>query len=143
MKKYGVIISQHTAASQQIANILEQHGWSCVIIDPNRNFLRFLKLQPAIFIVDIDDPACHGIELLGWFKKFNPIAYTTALCKGGNSPAMRLARNSGIDGFFYFNKSGTELDCERGVASYFSKTHAHLFANAIISQTPNRRLTET
>jgi DNA-binding NarL/FixJ family response regulator len=135
-QKYGVIISQHTTARQQISSMLEQHGWNCVIIDPNHNFLRIQKLQPAIFITDIDDPACRGIELLCWFRKFNPIAYTTALCKGGNSPAMRLARNYGVDGFFYLNKSGTGLDFECGVASYFSRTHSHLFANAIIDERP-------
>jgi DNA-binding NarL/FixJ family response regulator len=135
-QKYGVIISQHITARQQISSMLRQHGWNCVIINPNRNFLGFQKLQPAIFIVDIDDPACRGIELLNWFRKLNSIAYACVLCKGGNSPAMRLAREVGVDGFFYLNNSATGLDLERGVASYFSKMHPHLFANAIIDNQP-------
>ncbi len=135
-QKYGIIISRHNTACQQISTMLEQHGWNCVIVDPRRNFLRFLKLQPAIFIVDIDDPSCRGVETLRWFRKCNSIAYAIALCKGGNSPAMRLARETGIDGFFYFNKSGTGLNFGLGVASYFSKNTPCLPTNNILEQGP-------
>ncbi len=135
-QKHGIIISRCHTACQQISTMLEQHGWHCVIIDPHRNFLRFLKLQPAIFIVDIDDPACRGVEMLRWFRKFNSIAYACVLCKGGNSPAMRLARDTGVDGFFYLNKSGTGLDFDRGIASYFSKNTPCLPTKNILEQGP-------
>ena len=138
IQKYGIIISQHNTASQQISTLLEQHGWKCAMINPGRNFLRFMKLQPAIFIVDIDDPACCGIEMLRWFRKFNSIAYACVLCEGGNSPAMRLARETGVDGFFYLNKSGTGLDFNLGVASYFSKSAPFPPANNIKYNLPPR-----
>lgn len=135
-QKFGIIISRRNTACRQISTMLEQHGWNCVIIDPNRNFLRIMKLQPAIFIVDIDDPACRGVEMLRWFRKFNSLAYACVLCKGGNSPAMRLARETGVDGFFYLNKSGTGLDFDLGVASYFSKRDERLSANDIMGERP-------
>jgi DNA-binding response OmpR family regulator len=135
IQKFGIIISRRNTVCRQISTMLEQHGWNCVIIDPNRNFLRILKLQPAIFIVDIDDPSCRGVETLRWFRKSNSIAYAVALCKGGNSPAMRLVRETGVDGFFYLNKSGTGLDFDLGIASYFSKRDSRLPDN-IMEQCP-------
>lgn len=135
-QKYGIIVSRHNTACRQISTMLEQHGWNCMIIDPSHNLLRFIKLQPAIFIVDIDDPACRGIEMLRLFRKFNPISYACALCRGGNSPMMRLARDTGVDGFFYLNKSGSGLNYSLGIASYFSKNTPFLPTNNILEQSP-------
>ncbi len=116
--------------------MLDQHGWISFIINPDRTFPGLQKLQAAIFIADIDDPACRGIELLRWFRKFNPITYSAALCKGGNSPAMRQARDCGVDGFFYLSRSGLGLDYDRGLANYFFKTHPQLTTNKHIKPHP-------
>ena len=99
-QKQAVIITQPSQACHQIGELLHQHGWQMTILHPNSGFHNLCKLQPEIFIADIDDPCCRGIALLEWFKKSNPAAITYALCRGGNSPVMRLARNRGVSGFF-------------------------------------------
>lgn len=114
-QKQAVIIAQPSQACHQIGELLHQHGWQLTTHHGNSGFHHLCKLQPGMFIADIDDPCCRGIALLEWFKKLNPTAITFALCRGGNTPVMRLARNRGVSGFFYFNSSGKGLDKQCGM----------------------------
>jgi len=58
--------------------------------------------------------------------KFNPDSCTTAaLCRGGNTPAMRLARQAGVHGFFYLNAGGS-LDYQRGLTRELQRENKNI-----------------
>ncbi|NWF38027.1 hypothetical protein F3F96_02585 [Mariprofundus sp. NF] len=125
-QKQAAIIAQQSQACHQIGELLHKHGWKMTILPPNSGFHNLCRLQPGIFIADIDDPGCRGIALLEWYKKSNPTATTYALCKGVNTPVMRLARNRGVSGFFYFNSSGKGLDEQCGMGRLLLHQHHSL-----------------
>lgn len=114
-QKQAVIISQHAVACHQLSCLLQNHGWKTVVAEANSAFHTIFKLNPSLFITDIEAPDCHGIALLQWIRTFNPATCTTALCRGGNTPAMRQARHAGVHGFFYLDGSGSSLDYQRGL----------------------------
>jgi len=120
-QKQAIIISQHASARHQISALLKHHNWDIIIADHHSDLKSLLHSRPDMLIADIEGSVCRGMELLDWFKTSNPAASTLALCMGGNTPAMRRARKSGIQGFFYLNSSGHALDMCRGAASYLSR----------------------
>ncbi|HXH72174.1 MAG TPA: hypothetical protein VNI58_05100 [Mariprofundaceae bacterium] len=115
----AAIVSKRVIPSHQIASIMQQHGWTAEIIDRRVHPDEIRTIDPKMLIVDIDDSSCNGIGILQWFRSANPLNYTIALCQGGCSPAMRSARQLGVDGFFYLNASGLSLDPGRGLLPVF------------------------
>jgi len=125
-KKRAIIISKRTIASHQIATLLEQHAWQVTIMHDKPPLISLERANPTLVVADIDEAELQGITLLQYFREFNPIAYTAALCAGGGSQAMRLARQVGVDGFIYLNASGKTLDIHRGLTPFFLKADQEL-----------------
>lgn len=117
LQKQTVILSQQSHVCHQISAMMRQQGWNSTILPPCSSRYYILRFSPELLIVDIDDPACRALSLLAWFKTMHPQSICTALCRGGNSQAMRLARSIGIDGFFYLDSSGKNVDLQRGIAA--------------------------
>lgn len=124
--KQALIVSQRTIASHQVAVLLHKHGWQTTIMN-NRPTLTLIEhLNPSLLVVDIDDAALHGITLLQYFRQSNPVAYAVAISAGGGSPAMKLTRQLGLDGFFYLNPFGMALDTNRGLTPFLRESDDNL-----------------
>ncbi|PJA33339.1 MAG: hypothetical protein CO187_01720 [Zetaproteobacteria bacterium CG_4_9_14_3_um_filter_53_7] len=123
-QKQALIISQHSPACHQLSGLLNNHGWNITLTDANTGVHTICRLNPSMFIADIEDPGCCGIALLQWVKQFNPATSTTAMCRGGNTPAMRLARHAGVHGFFYLDAGGN-LDVRRGLTRELHHENKH------------------
>jgi len=122
LRKKALILTQRIVAGHQIACILENHGWSSVSTHHSMKGEDIVHQNPGMLVIDVTGDLLGSLELLREFRRTNHMAYLVALCKGGNSPAMRAARNIGVDGFFYLNSSEVALDPTRGMAPIFFRS---------------------
>jgi len=122
LRKKAMILTQRIVAGHQIACILENHGWSSISTHHSMKGADIAHQNPGMLVIDVTGNLLGSLELLHEFRRTNRMAYLVALCKGGNSPAMRSARNIGVDGFFYLNSSELALDPTRGMAPIFLRS---------------------
>jgi len=69
-----------------------------------------------VFVVDIDEPNPDGLAILLWCKHRHPDIKAFAICHGSSSHSQCVAREFGVDEFFYVTPHSHQLDVNRGIA---------------------------
>jgi hypothetical protein len=67
-------------------------------------------------VVDIDTLELNGLSFLVWCKLNRPSIAIYAICSGGNTKSMRVARNLGCKGYFYFGQGKALVETRYGMA---------------------------
>jgi DNA-binding NarL/FixJ family response regulator len=115
--RHGLILSSRIIAAHQTATLLERQGWQMSIEYDEATARQLIDtMQPALLVIDIDCPGLPGARLLAGFRHAHPGMRIVAICNGGNSQGMRMARALGIDGYFYLQPHGVAVDSLRGMA---------------------------
>ena len=115
-RKEALILTHRIVPGHQIACMLQMHGWSAISQHESMTLDTVYTIHPHMLVLDLTDPKQRNIALLDAYRRFDALTYIVGLCRGGNSPAMRAARDMGIDGFFYLNQSGLSIDTSIGLA---------------------------
>ncbi len=116
--KHGVILSRNLIPAYQIASLMEHLGWEIKVEHDPIMAARIIENKKLdIFIVDAGFPIVSSISLLKSFLLLNPVAYVAAICRNENARCMQQLRNIGIDGYFYLNTKGADLERLHGLTS--------------------------
>lgn len=93
-------------------------GWQTHVIHHYSHAYDILNNNEQIdsVIVDIDSPGLNGLPCLFWCKVNRPMLTIYAICSGGNSKAMQIARNIGCKGYFYIKQGKILVDTRCGLA---------------------------
>lgn len=113
----GLILTPRIIAGHQIAALLQRHGWHAVSLHERMCIKEIRATKPGILVVDIAEPDSHGLRLLQDCRKQHACGYVVAICLGGNTPGLRMARQLGVDGIFYLDRGGLALDRSIGLAA--------------------------
>jgi len=113
----ALILTRNIVPGHQIARLLEMHGWVASSCHESLELEQIRDINPGLLVIDVSDPAEGNMRLLQSCCFSPSIRYRVALCRGGNTPAMRAARRLGVDGFFYLNAAGKSVDTSIGLAA--------------------------
>jgi len=122
----ALVISRDCRAASQALKWLEHRGYSCKRIEPSQASGHPDFSRAALLLVDIAHTGSAGVALLHLAAHSNPAALRIPLCRGGNTPSMRMARATGVDGFLYLNPVTEAIDFQRGFAAADNPTAAQL-----------------
>ncbi len=118
-RRNALILTPRIFPGHQIASLLELHGWSSVHVHNTMSLYDIMQQHPGMLVVDVTREQACNFDLLDHYRRSNLLTYRVALCEGGNTRAMRVARHIGVDGFFYLNRHGLAIDASRGLAPIF------------------------
>ncbi len=111
-----LIVSGRIIPAYQLAGMMRANGFLPRVEHHVRPCGADIATSLSILITDIDDPGARGLEIAQWRLAHAPELTWFAMCSGGNTPAMQLARSLMADGFFFLTMSGLVLDYKRGAA---------------------------
>lgn len=112
----GLILSKNTAITRQIGDLLKHTG--CTARQVHSHVEAIMSINHAVvhvFVADIDKPDPDGLAILLWCKHRHPDIKAFAICHGNSSHSQRVAREFGVDGFFYLTPHSHQLDVNRGI----------------------------
>jgi len=113
----GLILTRNIVPAYQIRSVLEYDAMSAEIVLSDLDIYARLSRRSYDFLIcDIDDADVQGIAVAEWFRFQSLGAPWYAICRYGNSRNMRLAREKGVDGYFFLNSAGLALDPHAGLA---------------------------
>jgi len=126
----ALVISRNCRAASQAITWLKHKGYTCKRIEPSQAANHPDISRAALLLVDIAHAGSAGVALLHLAAQSNPTALRIPLCRGGNTPCMRMARATGVDGFLYLNPETDAIDFQRGFAALDSSHAAQRRARA-------------
>jgi len=114
-----VILTNKSIIGNQIASLLETDGLRVEVACSDVEAYRLIAGGGIdALIVDIDDIRVSGLAMLSMCKHCRPPMTTYAICQGGCSKQMYLARRANCAGYFYLKEGGMlQLDSSRGMAA--------------------------
>jgi len=116
-QKSVLILSPKTIAAHQVASLMQRYTQSSIVVETDLLAYRVLGCSHITHLVtDIDNLTLNGIAVGKWWQSTYKNASWYAICQGGNTPVMRIARAAGADGFFFLNTAGVSIDPDRGMA---------------------------
>lgn len=122
--------------ADKIAALMAEIDWSTQAVADAEQAVNLLEETDFdALIVDIEKPRLHGLGLLAFCRRRAPSTTLFAVCRGGNSPAMRMARTIGAAGFFYLTPGEEDIDLRYGVAAHLLHSQITLTADDVVGWT--------
>lgn len=119
----GLILAKSDAVTEQIAILLRQAGCDASQIYSNGEaIISVVHAKVQVVVADIDDPYVDGLAVLVWCKLHHPDVKAFALCHGNSNNGQRVAREFGMDGFFYLTPRSHQLDTSHGIIRQLRRT---------------------
>lgn len=115
-QKFATIIAEDTPAIEQLITWLHYRDYCCRRIDASDIMSQSSLYHSNLILIDISHSNINNLNILQYISCFSPSAALVPLCMGGNTPAMRRAREIGVAGFLYINQANGMIDFHRGFA---------------------------
>jgi len=117
-----LILTGNEIIGDQIASLLDAQGQQTQVVRSDvQAYNMILTGTVQAIVADIDDVSLGGLSVLALCKHHDPSITSYAVCRDGNSKAMRLARGLNCAGYFYLKQGDIQqLDTSRGMAARFA-----------------------
>jgi len=114
-----LILTGNTMIGSQVASLLNAHGWQTQVVRSDvQTYNMILTGTVHAIVADIDDVSLNGLSVLALCKHYEPSITSYAICRNGNSKAMRIARGLNCAGYFYLKQGEVQqIETSRGMAA--------------------------
>jgi len=114
-----LILTGNEIIGEQIASLLDAHDRRTQVVRSDvQAYNMILTGTVHAIVADIDDVSLNGLSVLALCKHHDPSITSYAICRDGNSKAMRLARGLNCAGYFYLKEGEIQqIDTSRGMAA--------------------------
>ncbi|EAU55106.1 hypothetical protein [Mariprofundus ferrooxydans] len=135
-QKFATIIAEDTPAIEQLIAWLQCRDYYCRRIDASDIMSQPSLYHSSLILTDISPSNADNLNILQYISCFSPQAALVPLCMGGNTPAMRRAREIGVAGFLYINHANGMIDFHRGFAKSMDlqEQYRHQFSGGRLPQ---------
>ncbi len=113
----SLILTGNVCLGYQIASLLHNVGGQTHVIHNDAHAYDLLRREKVdSVVVDIDTPGLNGLSYLCWCKFRRPSIAIYAICSGGNTKSMQVARSLGCKGYFYLGQGKALVETRYGMA---------------------------
>jgi len=114
-----LILTGNEIIGDQIASLLNAQGQQTQVVRSDvQAYNMILTGTVQAIVADIDDVSLGGLSVLALCKHHDPSITSYAICRDGNSKAMRIARGLNCAGYFYLKQGEVQqIETSRGMAA--------------------------
>jgi len=114
-----LILTGNEIIGDQIASLLDAQGQQTQVVRSDvQAYNMILTGTVQAIVADIDDVSLGGLSVLALCKHHDPSITSYAICRDGNSKAMRIARGLNCAGYFYLKQGEVQqIETSRGMAA--------------------------
>ncbi|MDQ6957575.1 MAG: response regulator [Mariprofundaceae bacterium] len=114
---HGFVLSRNAAVRRQVGDLLKHTGCTVRQVHSHAEAIMFINhARVHVFVADIDEPSSDGLAILLWCKHRYPDIKAFAICHDNSNHSQYVAREFGVDGFFYVTPHSHQIDINRGIA---------------------------
>jgi len=115
--KLVVILTANAHIGNQVASLMQRSDRQTLVTCSDVHVYKMILHNSVHSVVaDIDDLSLSGLSVLALCKHHSPPISIYAICQGGSTGPMRLARDINCAGYFFLKQSNTKhLDGSYGM----------------------------